>query len=141
MQVRESVPCAECPFGPGWFGAVPRRICAHRSDGRAGGRREVPAGKRAPGLHVPFGGRSGGTEPGGGVAEGRRSGAPADRAEGARRLWMPWGRAEAVKLVLEQGFSEEAAAKRLVTPSTLGNWIVAARRGQAPAPGRARSRS
>jgi transposase len=50
--------------------------------------------------------------------------------------YSPEFRAEAVKLVLEQGLSQEAAAKRLAIPKgTLGNWIVAAKRGQAPAPG------
>jgi len=46
-------------------------------------------------------------------------------------------RTEAVKLVLEQGLSQEAAAQRLSIPKgTLGNWIAAAKRGgKTPAPG------
>lgn len=49
-------------------------------------------------------------------------------------------RAEAVKLVLEQGLSQEAAAKRLSIPKgTLGNWIVAAKRGGVVSPPGARS--
>jgi transposase len=39
--------------------------------------------------------------------------------------------------VLEQGLSQEAAAKRLSIPKgTIGNWVVAAKRGgDVPAPG------
>lgn len=46
-------------------------------------------------------------------------------------------RAEAVKLVLEQGLSQEEAARRLGIPKgTLGNWVVAAKAGgEKPAPG------
>lgn len=54
--------------------------------------------------------------------------------------YSPEFRAEAVKLVLEQGLSQEAAAKRLSIPKgTLGNWIVAAKRGGAVAAPGARS--
>jgi len=46
-------------------------------------------------------------------------------------------RAEAVKLVLEQGLSQGEAASRLGIPKgTLANWVVAARSGgEKPAPG------
>jgi transposase len=46
-------------------------------------------------------------------------------------------RAEAVKLVLEHGLSQDAAAKRLGIPKgTMGNWIVAAKAGgPVPTPG------
>ena len=46
-------------------------------------------------------------------------------------------RAEAVKLVLEQGLSQGEAASRLGIPKgTLGNWVMAAKRGgDKPAPG------
>lgn len=46
-------------------------------------------------------------------------------------------RAEAVKLVLEQGLSLEEAARRLGIPKgTLANWVVAAKSGgDKPAPG------
>jgi len=37
-------------------------------------------------------------------------------------------RAEAVKMVLDQGLSQEDAARRLSIPKgTLGNWLVAAK--------------
>ena len=43
-------------------------------------------------------------------------------------------RAEAVKLVTEQGLSQEEAAKRLGIPKgTMGNWIVAAKASIRPA--------
>jgi len=39
--------------------------------------------------------------------------------------YTPEFRAEAVKLVTEQGLSQEAAAKRLAMPKgTLGNWLA-----------------
>jgi transposase len=47
-------------------------------------------------------------------------------------------RAEAVKLVLEQGMTLEEAADRLALPKgTLSNWVIAAKRGdgQPAAPG------
>lgn len=44
--------------------------------------------------------------------------------------YSPEFRAEAVKLVLEQGLSQPAAARRLSIPKgTLGNWIAAAKTG------------
>jgi transposase len=46
------------------------------------------------------------------------------------RSYTPEFRAEAVKLVLEQGLSLEAAAQRLTVPKgTLSNWVMAAKRG------------
>ena len=46
------------------------------------------------------------------------------------RTYTPEFRAEAVKLVLEQGLSLEAAAQRLSVPKgTLANWVKAAKRG------------
>ena len=53
------------------------------------------------------------------------------------RAYTPEFRAEAVKLVLEQGLSLEAAAQRLSIPKgTLANWVMAAKRGPtASAPG------
>lgn len=48
------------------------------------------------------------------------------------RTYTPEFRAEAVKLVLEQGISLEAAAERLTVPKgTLSNWVMAAKRGTA----------
>jgi len=45
--------------------------------------------------------------------------------------YSPEFQAEAVKLVLEQGLSIQAAAKRLNLPkSTLGHWVKAAKRGK-----------
>jgi len=45
--------------------------------------------------------------------------------------YSPEFRAEAVKLVLEQGLSIEAAAKRLNLPKgTLGHWVRAAKSGK-----------
>ena len=50
--------------------------------------------------------------------------------------YSPEFRSEAVKLVLEQGLSQEAAAKRLSLPKgTLANWVVAAKRGGSATPG------
>lgn len=53
------------------------------------------------------------------------------------RVYTSEFRAEAVKLVLEQGLSLEAAAQRLsVAKGTLANWVMAAKRGTtASAPG------
>jgi len=53
------------------------------------------------------------------------------------KTYSPEFRAEAVKMVLEQGFSQEEAAKRLSIPKgTLGNWMVAAKGAKMPvAPG------
>jgi transposase len=46
------------------------------------------------------------------------------------RTYTPEFRAQAVKLVLEQGISLEAAAQRLSIPKgTLSNWVMAAKRG------------
>jgi len=46
------------------------------------------------------------------------------------RTYTPEFRAEAVKLVLEQGLSLEAAAERLTVPKgTLSNWVMATKRG------------
>jgi transposase len=45
------------------------------------------------------------------------------------RTYTPEFRAEAVKLVLEQGLSLEVAAQRLSVPKgTLANWVTAAKR-------------
>jgi transposase len=53
-----------------------------------------------------------------------------------KQNYSPEFRAEAVKLVLEQGQSQEAAAKRLGLPKgTIGNWVAAAKKGDRPAPG------
>jgi transposase len=55
------------------------------------------------------------------------------------RTYTPEFRAEAVKVVLEQGLSLEAAAQRVLVPKgTLANWVKAAKRGStatASAPG------
>jgi len=53
------------------------------------------------------------------------------------QCYSPEFRAEAAKLVLEQGLSQEAAAKRRSIPTgTIGNWIVAAKcGGEVAAPG------
>jgi transposase-like protein len=46
--------------------------------------------------------------------------------------YPPEFKAEAVKLVTEQGLSQEEAAKRLGIPKgTMGNWIVAAKASNA----------
>lgn len=56
------------------------------------------------------------------------------------QTYSPEFRAEAVKLVLAQGLSQEVAAKRLSIPKgTLGNWIMAAKRGGGPTVPGARS--
>jgi transposase len=45
-----------------------------------------------------------------------------------QQRYTPEFRAEAVKLVTEQGLSQEAAAKRLAIPKgTIGNWVAAAK--------------
>jgi transposase len=45
-----------------------------------------------------------------------------------QQRYTPEFRAEAVKLVFEQGLSQETAAKRLSIPKgTLGNWMAAAK--------------
>ena len=55
----------------------------------------------------------------------------------ARQTYTPEFRAEAVKLVLEQGLSQREAANRLgISKGTLANWVVAAKSGgERPAPG------
>ena len=46
------------------------------------------------------------------------------------RTYTPEFRGEAVKMVLQQGLSLEAAAQRLAVPKrTLANWVKVARRG------------
>ena len=53
-----------------------------------------------------------------------------------KQIYSPEFRAEAVKLVLEQGLSQGAAAQRLSVPKgTLANWVSAARQGGAAVPG------
>ncbi len=50
--------------------------------------------------------------------------------------YSPEFRAEAVKLVVEQGLSREAAAKRLAIPKgTLRNWVAVAKSGDSARPG------
>lgn len=45
-----------------------------------------------------------------------------------QQRYTPEFRAEAVKLVTEQGLTQEEAAQRLAIPKgTLGNWVVAAK--------------
>lgn len=45
-----------------------------------------------------------------------------------QQRYTPEFRAEAVKLVTEQGLSQEEAAKRLAIPKgTIGNWVAAAK--------------
>ena len=54
------------------------------------------------------------------------------------KTYTPELREEAVKLVLTQGLTLEEAALRLSIPKgTLGNWVIAAKRGTTPkaAPG------
>ena len=52
-----------------------------------------------------------------------------------RQKYTPEFRAEATKLVTEQGLSQETAAKRLAIPSgTLGNWLARPKKHHA-APG------
>ncbi|ENY72670.1 transposase IS3/IS911 family protein [Aeromonas diversa CDC 2478-85] len=55
----------------------------------------------------------------------------------SREHYSPEFRAEAVRLVLEQGLSQAEAARRLgIAKGTLANWVVAAKGGQEkPAPG------
>lgn len=56
----------------------------------------------------------------------------------SKKTYSPELREEAVKLVLAQGLSIEQAAARVSIPKgTLGNWVVAAKRGSsvAAAPG------
>jgi transposase len=58
------------------------------------------------------------------------------------RTYTPEFRAEAVKLVLEQGLSLEAVAQRLSVPKgTLSNWVMAAKRGSTASPSAPGSRS
>ncbi len=54
-----------------------------------------------------------------------------------QQRYTPEFRAEAVKLVSEQGLSQETAAKRLSIPKgTLGNWVAASKAStRASAPG------
>ena len=53
-----------------------------------------------------------------------------------RQKYTPEFRAEAIKLVTEQGLSQEAAAKRLAIPSgTLGNWLTRLPKKRNAAPG------
>ena len=55
-----------------------------------------------------------------------------------QQRYTPEYRAEAVKLITEQGLSQEAAAKRLAMPKgTLGNWLATdkAARKRTTAPG------
>ena len=53
-----------------------------------------------------------------------------------KRSYSPEFRSEAVKLIQEQGLSQEDAAKRLAIPKgTLANWIAAAKRGAPDTPG------
>ena len=59
-----------------------------------------------------------------------------------KQSYSPEFRAEAVKLVLEQGLSLEEAAKRLLIPKgTVGNWVAAVKSGKQPAVPGARSTS
>ena len=53
-----------------------------------------------------------------------------------RQKYTPEFRAEATKLVTEQGLSQETAAKRLAIPSgTLGNWLIRSPKKHNTAPG------
>jgi transposase len=57
-----------------------------------------------------------------------------------QQRYTPEFRAEAVKLVSEQGLSQEAAANRLSIPKgTLGNWIAASKASSRPSAPGARS--
>ena len=57
-----------------------------------------------------------------------------------QQRYMPEFRAEAVKLVFDQGLSQETAAKRLAIPKgTLGNWMAAAKASKSPSTPGARS--
>lgn len=50
-----------------------------------------------------------------------------------QKHYTPEFRAEAVKLVLEQGLTQEAAADRLSMPKgTLGRWVIDAQKGKVP---------
>ncbi|BDT57236.1 hypothetical protein MasN3_07300 [Massilia varians] len=50
------------------------------------------------------------------------------------KTYTPEFRTEAVKLVLEQGLSQEQAAQRIGVPKgTLANWVSAAKRSTDPA--------
>jgi transposase len=49
----------------------------------------------------------------------------------ARKKYSPELKAEAIKMVLEQGLVQEEVARRLSIPSgTLGNWVVRFRGGE-----------
>ena len=51
-----------------------------------------------------------------------------------QQRYTPEFRAEAVKLVTEQGLSQETAAQRLAIPKgTLANWVAAAKAATRPA--------
>ena len=57
-----------------------------------------------------------------------------------QQRYTPEFRAEAVKLVTEQGLSQETAAKRLAIPKgTLANWIAASKASTRPSVPGARS--
>lgn len=57
-----------------------------------------------------------------------------------QQRYTPEFRAEAVKLVFDQGLSQETAAKRLAIPKgTLGNWMAAAKASKSPSIPGARS--
>jgi transposase len=57
-----------------------------------------------------------------------------------QQRYTPEFRAEAVKLVTEQGLSQEAAAQRLSIPKgTLANWVAAAKACACPSAPGARS--
>ena len=57
-----------------------------------------------------------------------------------QQRYTPEFRAEAVKLVTEQGLSQETAAQRLAIPKgTLANWVAAAKASTRPSTPGARS--
>ena len=57
-----------------------------------------------------------------------------------QQRYTPEFRAEAIKLVSEQGLSQETAAKRLAIPKgTLANWVAASKASTRPSPPGARS--
>jgi transposase len=57
-----------------------------------------------------------------------------------KQRYTPEFRAEAVKMVTEQGLSQETAAKRLAIPKgTLGNWMTAAKKSSCPSDPSSRS--
>jgi transposase len=57
-----------------------------------------------------------------------------------QQRYTPEFRAEAVKLVSEQGLTQETTAKRLVIPKgTLANWVVASKAAISPSTPGARS--